>query len=232
VLENTNVDAGLLVKKYNRVLRRVFFLCRFCFFVLHLLFWFFFGFVLFFFRVGSRGPAAMSDRSGSDSDDEHHAPDARRMTRAEKKAFKAIRKLNLDEVTGFKDCFIRVGQQQVFQLSGVRVFKGRACESYVIFGAATAAPGGGGGAGAGLTPEQQLQMAKLQQMMAEQKAGMAAAAAGADAGEAGDDDASGLEEKDIELVMTQGNVARPQAIAALKKNGGDIVNAIMELSDA
>ncbi|ORY37194.1 nascent polypeptide-associated complex, alpha subunit [Rhizoclosmatium globosum] len=43
-------------------------------------------------------------------------------------------------------------------------------------------------------------------------------------------DESGLEEKDIELVMSQANVARPKAVKALKANDGDIVNAIMELT--
>ena len=44
-----------------------------------------------------------------------------------------------------------------------------------------------------------------------------------------DEDAAGIEEKDIELVMAQVNCTRAQAVAALKKNDGDIVNAIMEL---
>jgi NACalpha-BTF3-like transcription factor len=39
-----------------------------------------------------------------------------------------------------------------------------------------------------------------------------------------------LEEKDIELVAGQTNVSRERAIDALKKNKGDIVDAIMSLS--
>ncbi|KAI0377441.1 hypothetical protein F5Y04DRAFT_264275 [Hypomontagnella monticulosa] len=39
-----------------------------------------------------------------------------------------------------------------------------------------------------------------------------------------------LDEKDINLVMTQSNVSRVQAIDALQENDGDIVNAIMALS--
>ena len=38
-----------------------------------------------------------------------------------------------------------------------------------------------------------------------------------------------MEAKDIDLVMAQVNCTRAQAVAALKKNDGDIVNAIMEL---
>lgn len=43
-------------------------------------------------------------------------------------------------------------------------------------------------------------------------------------------DAEGLEDKDIELVMTQANVSRKKAINALKENDNDIVNSIMALS--
>ena len=49
-----------------------------------------------------------------------------------------------------------------------------------------------------------------------------------------DDDAevdeSGVDEKDIELVMTQACVSRPKAVKALNAADGDIVSAIMELT--
>ena len=40
----------------------------------------------------------------------------------------------------------------------------------------------------------------------------------------------GLDEKDIELVISQTMAERSKAIQALKNNNNDIVNAIMELS--
>lgn len=43
-------------------------------------------------------------------------------------------------------------------------------------------------------------------------------------------DIEGMEEKDIELVMTQAGVSRKKAIRALKDNDHDIVNSIMALS--
>ena len=43
-------------------------------------------------------------------------------------------------------------------------------------------------------------------------------------------DESGLEAKDIELVVSQANVSRAKAVKALRNNKGDIVNAIMELT--
>ena len=48
--------------------------------------------------------------------------------------------------------------------------------------------------------------------------------------ESGEIDETGVEAKDIELVMSQAGVSRAKAVAALKKNDGDIVNAIMELT--
>ena len=59
---------------------------------------------------------------------------------------------------------------------------------------------------------------------------------GADAKKEDDDDdgeevdAEGIEDKDIELVMTQAGVSRKKAIKALKENDNDIVNSIMALS--
>ena len=43
-------------------------------------------------------------------------------------------------------------------------------------------------------------------------------------------DETGLEAKDIELVMTQAAVSRSKAVTALKAADGDIVSAIMELT--
>ena len=43
-------------------------------------------------------------------------------------------------------------------------------------------------------------------------------------------DAAGVEDKDVDLVMSQANVSRGKAIKALKNNANDIVNAIMELT--
>jgi len=43
-------------------------------------------------------------------------------------------------------------------------------------------------------------------------------------------DETGLEAKDIELVINQTNVSRAKACKALRAHKGDIVNAIMELT--
>jgi len=43
-------------------------------------------------------------------------------------------------------------------------------------------------------------------------------------------DETGVEPKDIDLVMQQANVSRAKAVKALKNTQNDIVNAIMELT--
>ncbi|TYG50078.1 hypothetical protein ES288_D10G146800v1 [Gossypium darwinii] len=43
-------------------------------------------------------------------------------------------------------------------------------------------------------------------------------------------DETGVEPKDLELVMTQAGVSRSKAVKALKSTDGDIVSAIMELT--
>lgn len=115
--------------------------------------------------------------------------------------------------------------QILFVIQKPDVFKSPSATTYVIFGEAKIED----------------LSAQAQSMAAEQfrapdiTRAPAAAAADADAGDddAEDDeevDATGLEQKDIDLVVSQAAVSRSKAIKALKKNEGDIVNAIMELT--
>merc|ERR1712150_78343 len=50
--------------------------------------------------------------------------------------------------------------------------------------------------------------------------------------EDGEVDESGIEPKDIELVMSQVQCSRAKAVSALKANNNDIVEAIMQLSSS
>ena len=43
-------------------------------------------------------------------------------------------------------------------------------------------------------------------------------------------DETGVEPKDVDIVMSQAGVSRAKAVKALKTNDGHIVNALMELS--
>ena len=55
-------------------------------------------------------------------------------------------------------------------------------------------------------------------------------AAKAEEEDEGEVDETGVEPKDIELVMTQAGVSRAKAVNAPKSNDGDIVSAIMDLT--
>lgn len=48
--------------------------------------------------------------------------------------------------------------------------------------------------------------------------------------EEGEVDETGLEPKDIDIIVEQTNVSRAKAVATLRKHDGDMVNAIMALS--
>lgn len=44
-------------------------------------------------------------------------------------------------------------------------------------------------------------------------------------------DEEGVDAKDIELVMSQGNVGRARAVELLRRHDNDIINAIMDASE-
>jgi nascent polypeptide-associated complex subunit alpha len=117
--------------------------------------------------------------------------------------------------------------QILFVISKPDVFKSPASDTYIIFGEAKIED-----------LSAQAQSAAAEQFRAPEAAlggDTAEPAAKAEVEEADDDDDeevddSGVEPKDIELVMSQAAVSRAKAIKALKANDGDIVNAIMELT--
>ena len=164
----------------------------------------------------------------------HPSPDPGRskQSKAEKKSRKAVAKLGMKPVPGVSRVTIRKNKNILFVVSRPDVFKSPASDTYVIFGEAKvedmtasmaqqaaaqfAAAGGAGGAGSieevGAVPSS------------------AAAPAAADDDDGGDVDESGVEAKDVELVMTQASVSRAKAVKALKEADGDIVSAIMQLT--
>jgi nascent polypeptide-associated complex subunit alpha len=158
---------------------------------------------------------------------------ASKQSRAEKKARKTVQKLGLKEVKGIYRVTIKKPKNTLFVIANPDVYKNPTSDTYIIFGQANVEN----------TAEQAAQMAAAQTFDGAGLSGAdlnaAAAAAAAAAGGAGSaaDDASqttageeGVSATDIELVMSQTSVTRAQAVAALKKNKGDIVNSIMELT--
>ncbi|KAI3320771.1 nascent polypeptide-associated complex, alpha subunit [Xylariaceae sp. AK1471] len=157
-------------------------------------------------------------------------------SRNEKKARKAIEKLHLTRVTGITRVTLRRPKNILFVINNPEVYKSPNSNTYIVFGEA-----------------------KIEDLnsAAQQAAAQSLAAQGGEHDHAGHDhthgdagkavegaedkkdddddddeevDADGLEDKDIELVMTQANVSRKKAIKALKENDNDIVNSIMALS--
>lgn len=162
-----------------------------------------------------------------------------KQSRGEKKARKIMSKLGLKQVTGVSRVTIRKSKNILFVISKPDVYKSPASDTYIVFGEAKIED-----------LSQQAQMEAAQKFKAAEAPqptemggqGTTGAAAGAGAAapvpgipeEEEDDgeevDETGVEDKDIELVMSQANVSRAKAVKALKNNTNDIVNAIMELT--
>jgi len=165
------------------------------------------------------------------------------INRAERKARRMMEKLGMKSVSGISQVILKMRgggvRGGVFTIASPDVFAKNG--SYVVFGEAR--QGGSGAGAAGSTQAQQAQVmqqiAELTKAEGESSGGieMSATGEGGSSGvtiEAVDDDAavdeSGVEAKDIELVVAQAGCSRSKAVKALKENDGDLVNAIMALT--
>ncbi|KPM40433.1 hypothetical protein AK830_g6128 [Neonectria ditissima] len=163
--------------------------------------------------------------------------------RNEKKARKAIEKLHLIRVPGITRVTLRRPKNILFVINNPEVYKSPNSNTYIVFGEAKIEDAN--------AAAQQAAAAQLAASGAEDHSGhnhgepskaVEAAETKKDDDEEEDDDdedesesedeedADDLEDKDIELVMTQANVSRKKAVKALKENDNDIVNSIMALS--
>merc|ERR1712066_696895 len=145
-----------------------------------------------------------------------------KQSRSEKKARKIMSKLGLKQIQGVSRVTIRKSKNILFVINKPDVFKSPASDTYIVFGEAKIED-----------LSQQAQMAAAEKFKA--PSGSETLEAGAPGGasvpapiqeedeEDEEVDESGVEDKDIELVMSQ-------AVRALKNNNNDIVNAIMELT--
>ncbi|XP_059078970.1 nascent polypeptide-associated complex subunit alpha-like [Tigriopus californicus] len=154
-----------------------------------------------------------------------------KQSRGEKKARKIMSKLGLKNVAGVSRVTIRKSKNILFVITKPDVYKNPASDTYIVFGEAKIED---------LSQQAQMEAAqKFKAAEAPQPTEMGAQGTtgapgpGAIPEEDEDDeevDDSGVEDKDIELVMSQANVSRSKAVKALKNNTNDIVNAIMELT--
>mmetsp|Transcript_37313 Transcript_37313/g.116163 ORF Transcript_37313/g.116163 Transcript_37313/m.116163 type:complete len:202 (-) Transcript_37313:84-689(-) len=152
-----------------------------------------------------------------------------KQNRSEKKSRKAVAKLGMKPVPGIVRVTVKKSKNILFVISKPDVHKSPNSDTYIVFGEAKIED---------LSAQAQASAAQQFTQQASEAVGEPAAAAKADAPkveeveEEGEVDESGIEPKDIELVMSQVSCSRSKAVAALKKNNNDIVEAIMQLSSA
>ncbi|KAG2295477.1 hypothetical protein Bca4012_003112 [Brassica carinata] len=149
-----------------------------------------------------------------------------KQSRSEKKSRKAMLKLGMKPVTDVSRVTIKRSKNVLFVISKPDVFKSPNSETYVIFGEAKIDD---------MSSQLQAQAAQRFKMpdVASMIPNSDASEAAAVAQEEDEDDVvdeTGVEAKDVELVMTQAGVSKAKATKALKANDGDIVSAIMELT--
>jgi len=147
-----------------------------------------------------------------------------KQSRSEKKARKAMSRLGLKTVSGVTRVTIRKSKNILFVINKPDVYKSPAGDTHIVFGEAKIED---------LSQQAQVQAAekfKEPQPVTSTVSESKKEPVEADEDDEEEVDASGVEEKDIELVIQQSSVSRNKAIKALRKNDNDIVNAIMELT--
>lgn len=148
-----------------------------------------------------------------------------RQTRGEKKSRKVISKLGLKQVQGVNRVAIRKSKNILFVINKPDVYKSPASDTYIVFGEAKIED---------LSQKAQLAAAEKFKsdnvnLPSEEKSKSKPRLTFEDENPESLDE-TGVDPKDIDLVMSQANVSRGLAVKALKNNNNDIVNAIMELT--
>ncbi|KAM3354421.1 hypothetical protein ACQJBY_025228 [Aegilops geniculata] len=170
-------------------------------------------------------PILEDDDEDEKDDDDIEGGDAgarSRQSRCEKKSRKAMEKLGMKAITGVSRVTIKKSKTVVYVLYKPDVFKSSQSDTYVMFGEIKLED-----------PSTQLQTQAAEQFKASGPSsviskGEPSVAAAQDDEEVDDTD---VDKKDVELVMTQASVSRSRAVKALKAADGDIVSAIMELTN-
>ncbi|XP_071686467.1 nascent polypeptide-associated complex subunit alpha-like protein [Rutidosis leptorrhynchoides] len=164
------------------------------------------------------------DDEDDDDEIEGHADASGRskQSRSEKKSRKAVLKLGMKPIPGVSRVTVKKSKNIMFVISKPDVFKSPASDTYVIFGEAKIED-----------LSSQLQSQAAEQFKAPNLSNVVSEPEPAATAQDDDEDVdeTGVEPKDIELVMTQAGVSRTKAVKALKAADGDIVSAIMELTN-
>ncbi|XP_031250485.1 nascent polypeptide-associated complex subunit alpha-like protein [Pistacia vera] len=172
------------------------------------------------------------DDDEEDDDDDKDEEDAEgkgdvsgrsKQSRSEKKSRKAMLKLGMKPIPGVSRVTVKKSKNILFVISKPDVFKSPTSETYIVFGEAKIED-----------LSSQLQTQAAEQFKAPPSNLTSVASKPESSTMAQDEeevDETGVEPKDIELVMTQAGVSRSRAVKALKAADGDIVSAIMDLTN-
>jgi len=162
-------------------------------------------------------PAAPAEAKAPEGDKEQGES---KQSRAERKTKKAMQKLGLAQVEGINRVVLRKDKSLLFVVPNPEVF--RRGDTWVVLGEARVEDPG---QRAREMAAQNMAQKEVQKEKIEKPAAIPEVVE-----EEEEISAEGVEEKDVELVMQQSGCSKAKAIAALKNNQNDIVNAIMELT--
>mmetsp|Transcript_15886 Transcript_15886/g.35781 ORF Transcript_15886/g.35781 Transcript_15886/m.35781 type:complete len:148 (+) Transcript_15886:503-946(+) len=146
-----------------------------------------------------------------------------------------MQKLGMRPVPGVVRVTVKKSKSVLFVISNPDVFKSPNSDTYVVFGEAKSEDLNAG-AQAHAAKQFRSQAGAGAEALHRAAAGTAATpsveAISEEAGEEEEEalDESGVEPKDIELVMSQAGCSRAKAVKALRENDNDLVNSIMSLT--
>merc|ERR1719491_2548819 len=151
-----------------------------------------------------------------------------KQNRSEKKSRKAMQKLGMRPVPGVLRVTVKKSKNVLFVISKPDVFKSPTADTYVVFGEAKSEDLSANSQAAAAKRFQQPAAEAMQRVVPEGLPTMQELPPQGE--EEVVQDETGVEPKDIELVMSQAACSRAKAVKALKENDGDLVNSIMSLT--
>ena len=141
--------------------------------------------------------------------------------RAEKKARKVMERLGMKKVPDISRVTLKMqGNQGFFTIHQPDVFEKNG--SYIVFGEARQGNG---------MPQQRRQYQAAQQLETVEEKKADDPVTGVEGHMDEPVDESGVDAKDVDLVVSQAGCTRARAVRALKETDGDLVNAIMSLTN-
>ncbi|KAI0980179.1 hypothetical protein GJ496_000358 [Pomphorhynchus laevis] len=165
-----------------------------------------------------------------------------KQNRSEKKARKMLSRLGLKLVPGIVRVTVKKSKNLLFVIQNPDVYKSPCSDTYIVFGEAKIED---------LSQQPAMKAAErlksailadksaavpdtaaetpIESLVAAEQEEAAALVEEAEESDS-EQDSTGIEEKDIEMVMNQANVSRSKAIKTLRKKDLDVVDAIMELT--